>query len=158
MKQGEETEISKLVVEVFDEFVGSEFSEKGRETFMSHADADRIRSGFEKGNILLAARNSGNIAGVIEVMNGSHICMLFVDRKFHGKGVAKALWKEAKKQCAAKDPSLSGFTVNASTFAIPVYEKLGFRKTTEKLHKKNGFVFTPMKFQMGEDSNETDRY
>ena len=147
MMPGDETEISELVRKVFEEFVGPEFSREGRRQFMSHADPERMRSDFYKGNTLLVARQSGKIRGVLEIRDNSHICMLFVDRHFHNKGIAKQLWQEAKRIHLAADPAITEFTVNASTYAIPAYEKLGFYKSGEK-KSKDGFVFTPMKWSV----------
>ncbi len=144
MKPGEETEICKVVLKVFDEFVGPEFSLEGRRNFKIHASPERIQSGIEKGNTLLVARESGKIRGVLEIRNSSHICQLFVDKEFHGKGIAKNLFKEAKRIRRIADPSITEFTVNASTYAIPVYKKLGFSITEEKL-TRDGMVFTPMR-------------
>lgn len=144
MTLGEETEISELVIKVFDEFVAPEFTPEGIENFLSYANPERIRSDFEKGNTILVARHSGAIRGVLEIREGSHICLLFVDRPFHKQGIATKLWREAKRICLDSDPSISEFTVHSSTYAIPVYEKLGFSKNGEK-QCRDGIVFTPMK-------------
>ncbi len=144
MKPGEESEISNLAISVFNRFVGPEFGEQGRETFFSHAEPGRILDGFESGNLILVAKFDSKITGVMEIIvDRAHIAMLFVDSAFHGRGIARMLWKKARESMLSRHPSILKFTVNSSTFAVPVYEKLGFAACEEK-KMKGGMVFTPM--------------
>jgi len=135
-----------LVNGVFDEFVAVDYSEQGRQTFENY-----LKTKYEETAAALADGSKkfwgfyqdGEILGVIAVRNVSHISMLFVDKKHHGKGIAKRLFhflldylKDAKQ-----------ITVNSSPYAVKIYERLGFSATTEQ-QEKDGLLFTPMIYRL----------
>ena len=84
------------------------------------------------------------IAGVISTRDVSHISLLFVDKKYHKKGIAKALFSELLTELK-KNPDVKKITVNSSPYAVEVYKKLGFKQTDEK-QEKDGIIFIPMEF------------
>jgi predicted GNAT family N-acyltransferase len=45
--------------------------------------------------------------------------------------------------CHANTPELSEISVNSSAYAVPIYEKLGFRPVGNE-QVKNGIAFIPM--------------
>ena len=147
MQPGEEVDVSSMVIKVFNQFVAYEYNDEGKTTFLSFVEPKRIKSGFNKGDIVLAAKYSEKIVGIIEIRNDSHIALLFVSSEYHKQGIAKALWVKAMDLCITRVSSLEKFTVNSSTFAIPVYKKMGFSICGEK-QTKNGIVFTPMKLKI----------
>jgi len=143
MRPGEERDISSLVVKVFNEFVSSEHGDEGLKTFLSFAEPDRFSSDVENGCIVLVARVSKKIVGIIKIRDNSHIGMLFVDPAYHKRGIAKSLWAKAREICLSRKSSLIRFTVSSSTYAVPIYEKMGFSVHGIK-QTKDGIVFTPM--------------
>lgn len=87
---------------------------------------------------------SGNrIVGMIEVRDHDHVSLLFVDPDFHHKGIAKDLIRQTVQICRTGASSPSEISVNSSAYAVPVCEKLGFRRAREK-QVRNGIVFIPM--------------
>jgi GNAT superfamily N-acetyltransferase len=50
---------------------------------------------------------------------------LFVDRRWQRRGIARRLW-EAGRAAALASGASGSFTVNASNYALPFYEALGF--------------------------------
>lgn len=84
-----------------------------------------------------------SLAGVAALRDNSHLYHLFVDARFHRRGIAKALWMRLRDG-AMKAGSSGAFTVNSSIDAIAVYSRLGFVATGEVQHK-NGLQFQPMR-------------
>jgi len=147
MQPGEELDVSSMVMKVFNQFVAYEYNDEGRKTFLSFVEPKRIKSDFDKGNIVLVAKYSGKIVGIIEIRNDSHIALLFVSSEYHKQGIAKALRAKVMDLCITRVSDLEEFTVNSSTFAIPIYKKMGFSICGEK-QTKDGIVFTPMKLKI----------
>jgi GNAT superfamily N-acetyltransferase len=76
--------------------------------------------------------------GMIEVRDGRHICLFFVDGAFQGRGIGRRLFEAA----LAQRESTSGYMeVHASPFSVPVYTALGFRKTA-------GIKYVPMRMEL----------
>ena len=86
------------------------------------------------------------LAGVIAVRDTTHVYHLFVAPEFQRKGLAAELWQRAKADALASG-NKEGFSVRSSEFAVPVYERFGFR-AIGALAEKDGVVFVPMKFEL----------
>lgn len=65
------------------------------------------------------------IAGIVTIKDKNQIFHLFVDAKYHKRGIAKKLWEFIKTNYDIKK-------VNASLYAIKVYESFGFEKEGEE--------------------------
>lgn len=135
-------EAISLVNRVFEEFVAVDYSEVGRKTFAYSDDMAKALACGEKK--LWGFFDGEKIIGVIGIRNGSHIALLFVDKAFQHQGIAKKLFMTAVDY-AKNNSAAEKITVNSSPYAVPVYEKLGFSKTSESL-EKDGIIFTPMEF------------
>jgi GNAT superfamily N-acetyltransferase len=85
----------------------------------------------------------GQIAGVIEMRDGHHLSLLFVNTAYQGKGISRALLDRVLALCREQGHDAPQITVNSSLYAIPIYERLGFRATAG-VQIKNGIRFTPM--------------
>jgi len=72
-----------------------------------------------------------------------HVSLLFVAPEFQRRGIAKELLRQALQICRANAPGLSEISVNSSSYAAPIYEKLGFRRAGER-QVRNGIGFIPM--------------
>lgn len=86
------------------------------------------------------------LAGVIAVRDRTHVHHLFVAPEFHRQGLAAKLWERAKADALASG-NKEGFSVRSSEFAVPVYERFGFRVIGARA-KKGGIVFVPMKLEL----------
>ena len=84
---------------------------------------------------------------MIEVRDNNHICLLFVAKNYMGQGVAKELLHRALEVCRKQHPGLQKIDVNSSSYAVKIYEKLGFN-VIEPSKEKNGIIFVPMIFEM----------
>lgn len=141
---GKEKEITSLIKSIFDEFVGFEYSDEGTMVFNDFIKPEQIVDRYNKGDILLTYEEDDKTIGIIEVRNNNHICLFFVDKKYHNKGVGKKLFHAILEKVKGK----TGFIeVNASPFSEKIYAKLGFIKLSE-LKETNGIKYIPMKIDL----------
>lgn len=111
------------------------FPEWFRATLTDEAFANRFR---EKEYSNFVAENDGAIIGYISVKNGFHLYHLFVSSDFHKQGVAARLW-----QYCVNNLKIEKCTVRSSIYAVPVYNKFGFR-ATDGVAYKDGIGFQAM--------------
>ena len=87
------------------------------------------------------AFDNGNLVGVLTVRAPQHIGGFFVREEYQRRGIGRALFEAVRKDYVKQE-----FTVHASPYAVPVYERLGFRATdAEQL--TDGLRYTPMIFK-----------
>lgn len=117
--------------------------------FTGQHNEEGLRGFMRAGTCYYAAEVDGALGGFIAMRDNRHVFHMFVDRALHGKGVASRLWRHAREQALARgNPGV--FTVNASNFAVPVYEAMGFRRTAP-MQTVQGLQFNPM--QLGENAH-----
>ena len=90
------------------------------------------------------AEDGAALAGFVAVRADSHLFHLFVDKRWHGQGLARRLWEVARAAAVARGGP-GEFTVNASNYAVPVYESFGFVRTAPTQCVK-GLYFNPMRY------------
>lgn len=73
--------------------------------------------------VWLVAIQEQKLAGVLAVSDKSHVKYFFVHPIFQKLGVGNKLWKSARDKGALSD----AMTVRSSLFAVPVYQRLGFK-------------------------------
>ncbi len=143
MQPGEETAVADMVARVFNEFVAPGYSAQGVQEFMKYAAPDALLTRAQLHHFTLLATAQDRVVGMIEVRNHNHISMLFVEKSFQRQGIAAELLRKALDICRAHNPDLTEISVNSSPYAVPVYERLGFRQ--EKPEQViNGIRFIPM--------------
>lgn len=132
----------KLSRGVFDEFVGPDYSAEGRETFRKVTEPAENIAKWQAGEYAFyGAFDSGFLVGAAASrMDGSHVMLLFVDKAYHRRGIARALMDVLIQN--APDARL---TVNASPYAKAAYERMGFVHTGEAV-TKDGMTFIPMEY------------
>lgn len=134
-------DISDLVLSLKDIFLADPASEEVQaflETLQPDATAERIVSAEFEYHV---AENEHGICGVIAIREKSHVYHLFVRSDSHRQGIARALWEHARHHSGARS-----FTVNSSPYAVPAYERLGFRATGPQ-RSEHGLDFVPMVFE-----------
>lgn len=144
MKPEELTETLKLVKDVFDEFEAPYYSKEGIENFYQFASFENIKKCLQENLQIIVAKIQNKMVGMIAVRSYTHIAMLFVDKNFHRKGIAKNLVEKAKNYCEQYYENLEAITVNSSPYAVGFYEKMGFIKISDE-QIVDGIKFTPMK-------------
>lgn len=121
-------------------------SGQGAEAFMRSLSAEAIQGCVSAPNFAyFKGLLDGELAGVVAVRDASHLYHLFVDEKFQGRGVGRALWLHARAVAAAAGHP-GRFTVNATPVAVPVYERFGFRAMGPRV-EMNGIAYVPMRLE-----------
>jgi len=143
MKPGEESEVFDLVFRTFSEFIAPHYSRAGVLEFLKYIRPGFLLERLQKDHFFLLATAQRKIIGIIEVRESSHISLLFVDRQFQQRGIARELLRRTLRICLKKKPDLSKITVNASPNSVRIYQRLGFRPAGSEQVKK-GIRFTPM--------------
>jgi ribosomal-protein-alanine N-acetyltransferase len=137
-------EAASLVRRVFDAYVAPEYPPEGVRTFYEFLDEFADADGEGMGPVFGYLRE-GALVGVLAVRGADHISLLFVAPEHHRTGVARALFRELKKEADAV--GAAAITVNASRYGLPAYEKLGFvAEGGERV--QNGILYTPMRYDM----------
>jgi GNAT superfamily N-acetyltransferase len=135
--------ISALLTALTEEFIAGDFSTEGREHLMSEfsvaAMAGRLASADYRFHV---AEANGELVGVVALRGNSHLYLLFVSKSWHRKGLARRLWGVARQAAPA---GIGRFTVNASRYAVPAYERLGFRMAGAMI-ERSGVRAQPMEF------------
>jgi len=89
--------------------------------------------------VWLVAIEEQKLAGVLAVTDKSHVKYFFVHPAFQKLGVGKKLWESAMDRGALGN----SITVRSSLFAVPVYQRLGF-KAIEPPKSFNGMDYQTM--------------
>ncbi len=113
-------------------------------TFVRDNDAQALRRLVADGYRYHLAEIDGQLAGFIGMRERRHVYHLFVAAPYQRRGVGRRLWEHAR-QVATNSGGEGVFTVNASNFAVPMYENLGFVRAAA-MQTKNGLAFNPMIF------------
>ena len=137
----------KLIEEVFIQFEAPGYSELGIKTFENFIEFELIRDMLERGLLeFFGCFNNNQIIGVIATRQKNHICMFFVDSKYHKQGIGKSLFE--KVESIARNHTLMGkITVNSSPYAVEIYQKLGFEAISVE-QDIDGIRFTPMEYKI----------
>ena len=101
--------------------------------FLADQGEDKLRSRIAEGYVYHVAQIDGELAGFTGVRGRTHLYGLYVDAAWHRRGIARRLWETARDAALAAGPDHPGvFTVNASDYALPLYERLGFVRTAPR--------------------------
>ena len=153
IEPGEEEQVCGLVIRSFMQFVAPEYSQEGRDEFLKYVTAEAMEMRLKEDHFVLAAAVGKRIVGVIEMRENDHVAMLFVARKAHRRGIGKELWHRALAVCRENRPDLSRVTVHSSRYAVPVYEKFGFRSEGPE-QTVNGILYFPMAFEVAPENGD----
>lgn len=88
------------------------------------------------------AESDGAIVGTVAVRDRCHLYHLFVAKSMHRRGLAARLWAAAHAR-ASQDGGPGRFTVNATVYGVPVYERFGFC-CEGPVREQDGIRFQPM--------------
>jgi GNAT superfamily N-acetyltransferase len=139
---------SIMVNNVFQEFVGKDYSEEGNNTFMDYIEPKNILERLKnENNNFYVAKHNDEIIGAMEIKNKDHISLFFLMKKYHGKGIGKKLFGNYIKTLKQNNSEIKTITVNSSFYGEKIYEKLGFIKT-EEAQEKNGIKYIPMEYKI----------
>jgi len=141
----EYSNVIELTWKTFLEFEAPDYSQQGINQFKKDiVDSTEFKNKCLSGeNIIFGAFINNKLVGILALRNVNHICLAFVSKEYHRKGIGSELFKYAVNYCKSVSPSIDKITVNSSPFAIPFYKSLGFSGDSEE-QVINGIRFTPM--------------
>ena len=113
--------VSSICIESFTNSVAASLSERGIFAFKELSSPDSFLSRMKDDNVILVSEDQDNLNGIIELKEGRHVAMLFVDTQHQNKGVGKRLLSEALVYAR-----VSVVTVSASLSSVPAYIRYGF--------------------------------
>ena len=139
----EVTAALELCRRVFDEFVGPDYSRQGRDTFYRVTGPEENITGWQAGEYVFYGAFKGDAltGAAASRSRGSHIMLLFVDKAYHRRGIARAL-----VEALIEDMPGNTLTVNASPYAEKAYERMGFVPIGDKA-AADGMTFIPMEYR-----------
>ena len=94
------------------------------------------------------AIQEGLLVGVIGVRDNQHLLHLFVAESHHRRGIARALWREAKAVVLEAAPEIE-MTVRSSLHAVEVYRRFGFVISGPRVD--GPITFVPMQARISRD-------
>jgi GNAT superfamily N-acetyltransferase len=143
MQPGQEAAVCELILRVFDQFVAPGCTAEGEAEFRRYVEPEALAERAQAGHLVLVAVAGDEIVGAIEMRGCEHLSLLFVDPRYHGRGIGRALWTQALERCRQLKPDLQRISVNSSTYAVPFYRALGFRPDGPE-QVRDGIRFVPM--------------
>jgi GNAT superfamily N-acetyltransferase len=153
MHPGEEEQVIELVKLVFDQFEAVEYSAEGIQEFYLYANARSMRERAAT-HFTLVAESAGQLVGIIEMRNYSHVALLFVHPDWHRHGIGRSLMVHALEYCRDSGHKPDLLTVNSSPYAVPFYTHFGFQPNQAE-QQVHGIRFTPMSLQFsGETASD----
>ena len=150
MQAGEASAVSALILASFDEFIGPDYEgDEGLDEFRRFAAPEAIEARAAADHLVRVATVDGALAGMIEIREHNHVALLFVDKAYQRRGLARGLLESALADARAAAPDVERVTVNSSRFGVAAYERLGFRQTGPE-RSVNGIVFIPMAMRLAD--------
>ncbi|MGN0818082.1 MAG: GNAT family N-acetyltransferase, partial [Candidatus Coproplasma sp.] len=138
-----------LAFKTFLEFEAPDYGEEGVKTFRRDLveNADFKKNCLNGTNKIWGAFDGEKIVGVIGMRGRSHVTMVFVDKNYHRRGIATAIFKRMIEDIRAQDPDIKKITVNSAPYGKPFYMNAGF-KATDTEQFLNGIRYTPMEYEL----------
>jgi ribosomal protein S18 acetylase RimI-like enzyme len=114
-----------------EEFILHESTPQNAARFLAEQGEDGLRRFIAAGYVYHVALVDGELAGFIGIRERSHIYGLYVDKRWQRRGIARRLWDTARAVALAGAAGThpGEFTVNASNYAVALYEAFGFERT-----------------------------
>lgn len=134
-----------LAWKTFLRFEADVYTSEGVKNFQNFITDSTLYRMFVMGAYqMFVALDYGKIIGMITLRGSTHISLLFVDEKYHRRGIGRALIKYLTEYLLS-EVGVSKVTVNASPYGVEFYHKLGFRDIRSE-EKRDGIIYTPMEF------------
>ena len=134
-----------LAWKTFLKYEAEDYTAEGIRSFQECITDNMLYRMFLLGSYeMIVAKEGERMVGMITVRNGGHVSLLFVDEKYHRKGVGKSLIQYLCNYLLT-EAGISRITVNASPYGVGFYHKLGFRDTGLET-EQSGIRYTPMEF------------
>ena len=129
---------SRLTIAVFKQSVAPLFKPEGIRNFLAYATFDAWTERHRDGQRTWLALKGERVVGVVQVRDGSHVSLFFVERRQQRQGIGRALIMTAIKALG-----VNRLTVNSSPNSVDAYRRLGFAPVGQE-DTKSGIRYTPM--------------
>lgn len=132
-----------LAWRVFMRFEANDYTPEGIESFQDFITDSVLYRMFIMGAYqLFGAYDNGRMIGMISLRNETHISLLFVDERYHRRGVGRRLIQYVSDY-VRNEEGHRFVTVNAAPYAVEFYHRVGFVDTNVKQFN-DGIWYTPM--------------
>lgn len=148
LAQAEYPAATALVKAVFDAYVAGDYGREGIGAFYEFLrEVGASDPAAPEAHALWGAFIEGELAGVLcAKATRDHINLLFVDPRYHRRGLAAELLGTLREEAAARgNPAI---TVNASRYGLPAYARMGFCPAAAGEQLRDGIRFTPMTYYL----------
>lgn len=135
--------VSALCMAAFTASVAPSLSPQGVATFTQIAAADSFARRMTGDNLMLVFVRDDQVLGVIELKEGRHVAMLFVDPQQQSQGIGRQLVAAALAYARSEV-----VTVSASLNSVVAYKRYGFTCSGE-IGESAGLVYQPMTITLG---------
>ena len=139
-----------LIRRVFMDCVQQDYAEEGTAYFLKHfvAPDSEYRQKVEAGQeTVFGAYDDDRLIGVITVSEHGNISCAFVEKAYQRQGIGRMLFWHAKEVIEKSHTLPHEIKLNASPYAVPFYEALGFQKTGEQA-EYHGMIYIPMALEV----------
>ena len=147
---------SKMILRSFNKFNAAELAPAGVELMLDYVSPAALKKRQHQNHLLFVAVEAGKVVGMAETRNHTLLSLLYVDPEHLQRAIARELWDRVKLMCKQAKPGLSEILVESSSYAQPIYEKLGFKNSGEAL-VKNGIPIQPMTYRFTDDEMQNVR-
>lgn len=146
-KREEWEEAMSLAWTTFMKFEACDYSEQGAKSFLNFISDEKLYQMFLIGEyhlfvVIDDSRDENKIIGMISLRARSHISLLFVNERYHHRGIGRNLVNYASMFVREENRSKM-ITVNSAPYAEGFYKKLGF-KAIDIEQENDGIISTPM--------------
>lgn len=116
----------KMIWRTFLKFEGKDYTREGIKNFFDFITDDDLYVAFLRGRYqMMVALDGDEVIGAGSLRNRNHLSLLFVDEKYHRRGVGSAI---LNRLCdyLAWEAGEQFISVKAAPYAVGFYKKLGF--------------------------------
>ncbi len=131
--------VNQLIKKIFLEETLTQVTPQGHENFLHFISYISLKTRLIRGSKIWVYKVQSELIGVLEINNTNHIFLYFVQKKYRGQKIGKALFNYAKSQICGN------ITANATDYALPIYLKLGFVQTGSPINR-GGIIVSPVLF------------
>ncbi len=118
LRPDESGKASELARRVLQDCVAEFQSHEGREEFQRFSAPEALRQRDASDYVTFVAERDCEIVGMLQFRKDQHIAMLFVERAYQRKGVARSLLRSAMEFARKNGQSIRTVTVASSPNAI----------------------------------------
>jgi ribosomal protein S18 acetylase RimI-like enzyme len=151
--------VARLIEPAFVRFIAPALSTVGQVAFRLYVTNKALRARLGDGAVAWCAVVTGldgdeQLVGYAELRGRDgaphgivHLTLLFTAVDRQSQGIARQLLAAVVAHLSAADPPVTSLTVNASAYALPIYERLGFVRISADT-EEGGIVATPMRLDL----------